>query len=60
MRAGDGQEEGVVEMQDEKVKQEEELKYLGSTVQADAGSETEREIRKWIELDSQGGKRRRR
>ena len=47
MRARDGHEEGLLEMQGEIVKQVEEFKYLGSTVQTDGGSG--REITKWIQ-----------
>ncbi|XP_037783508.1 uncharacterized protein LOC119579668 [Penaeus monodon] len=51
MKAGEDREvqekERVVKMQGEIVKQPEEFKYLGSTVQADGGSE--REVTKWIQ-----------
>ena len=47
MRAGDRQDEGTVAMQGEVMKQVEEFKYLGSTIQADGG--IDREIAKRIQ-----------
>ena len=41
LRAGDRQDEGTVTMQGEVVKQVEEFKYLGSTIQADGGIDKE-------------------
>ena len=41
LRAGDRQDEGTVAMQGEVVKQVEEFKYLGSTIQADGGIDKE-------------------